>query len=159
MQSVSENSIWFLLLGAFLTLIGAVVQDVLKAYTTRIRLMESLFAELKDNSLLVGNFQLAGGNAKARFSSTMWELAKWEMTTLSEMTQEALRKTYLEIGKFNSLVDYDLRFGGPGTGKFDTAMGQSSEELGRLIPAATEGLKKDLEKSYHTRLRRLLYRK
>ena len=74
----------------------------------------------------------------------MWNSAKGALASLPTDVQELTRKAYAEVLKFNCLVDYDLAFGGPGTGKFDRALELAKDRIKESLTPAIEGVTKSL---------------
>lgn len=140
------KEILYLLLGSLLTTVGALVQDYIKSSRQRKQRFKNLLAELEDTSTLIQHYQLGGGIAKARLDGSMWDLAKGELTALPVDLQNLLRKIYVAVARFNCLVDYDLEFGGPGTGKFDTVLGVTADEIKSNLPDAVDKLRTYLAK-------------
>lgn len=132
------------LLGAGLTILSTRYLERVRAKEFRDQKFQNLLAELEDNILMADKYQLAGGNAKIRFANSMWDSAKGELVALPSSLQGQVRKTYNEISKFNSIIDYNLRFGGPGTGRFDTPLGILSGEIQVLLKDSITGLKTHL---------------
>ena len=134
------------LLGAGLTILSTRYLERVRAKELRDQKFKNLLAELEDNILMVDRYQLAGGNAKIRFANSMWDSAKGDFVALPSNLQGQVRKVYNEISKFNSIIDYDLRFGGPGTGRYDTPLEVLSREIQVLLKDSIAGLKAHLSK-------------
>ena len=69
--------------------------------------LKSLSVETKENLLRVGHWHEK--HRKFRFSIDAWNINKQVISLLNQDLQTLLIKSYAFIGRYNTLIDYDLR--------------------------------------------------
>lgn len=94
-------------LGAGLTYVHTYFQlKEVRKQNHRLR-TRALHAEMLDLKALLHSGML-DGPAKVRISRDMWEECKGEIFEMPDAAVEAIRRLYLKVDEFNSLIDYHL---------------------------------------------------
>ena len=135
--------------GAILTFTTSIYLDKRRAKDLRHARLRNLLGEIKDNHLSVQtneSFELSKGDATLRLLSTAWDNAKGDIDFLLGEAQEKLRRTYSEIPKFNSVIEYDLALSPSERAKFSSFFRGKAGEIRPLLAACEADLQNYLSK-------------
>jgi hypothetical protein len=110
-----------------------------KESSKRQSIVNNFIAEINENISLAEENQIS--HAKIKFITDAWTTAKANIPFLKSDTQGFLQSAYIEIHKYNALVDYDYVKVDFGRGYLDTSLKKRAESVKKALLLCKECLK------------------